>query len=80
MPTPTFWRKHAKQLTTPKAGDSCEYCERPERYNLDPALQERTEEHSGLDKVIRFVSWHYETITYCRDVPRVRVRCQKNLS
>jgi hypothetical protein len=57
---------------------TCEYCEHPERYNLDPAREERTEEHSDLDKVIRYASWHYEHTVYCRDAPRVRVRCQKN--
>jgi hypothetical protein len=57
---------------------TCDYCDHPEHYNLDPASSERTEEYSGLDKVIRFTAWHYEHRVYCRGVPRMRIRCQKN--
>lgn len=61
-----------------EVSSECEYCADPERYNLDPVRMERKEEVSSLDKVIRFTSWHYERVVYCRDAPRARVRCQKS--
>ena len=75
----------AKKLLPPQSPENvtenvtCEYCENPERYNLDPVREERTESVSQLDKVIRFTSWHYERVVYCRDAPRARVRCRKNI-
>jgi hypothetical protein len=73
-------KKKQPRPLSPESATSCEYCENPDRYNLDPVREERTEEVSQLDKVIRFTSWHYETVVYCRDAPRARVRCRKNTS
>jgi hypothetical protein len=60
---------NGKPKPKPAPSAECEYCENPARYSLDPA---REEEDS--------VFWHYETVTYCRDARRSRVRCRKNVS
>jgi hypothetical protein len=57
---------------------NCDYCLDPDRYGLEPAIQEREESFLGLDKVIRFVSWHYEKASYLAGIPRKRIRCQKS--
>ena len=51
-----------------KRSSECEYCENPERYNLDPPREE-----GG-------VIWHYETVVYCTSMPRARVRCHKSIT
>ena len=56
-----------KSLVLSTPATECEYCEEGERYSLDPARQEEDS-----------VFWHYEVKTYCRAVPRTRVRCRKN--
>ena len=54
-----------------EANLTCQYCDRPEHYNLNEAREESSTGKSIL--------WHYERMVYLRDAPRARVLCQKSL-
>jgi hypothetical protein len=62
---------------------TCIYCEHPEHFGLmpTPPIPFKQVEESGLDTVIRYQHWHYETEECANDKKQPkRIRCQKDVS